>query len=357
VVGQGVRHGRFQVRPLRIAQIASVAFSVPPKSHGGTEIAIDLLTRGLVARGHDVTLFASGDSKTTAKLHSVVSIATQDDPCSTSYLEREMDVRNTAEAYASATDFDLLHAHWPTPAAYFSDRTERPTVLTCAYIEKALFDHYRSRYPNVRCVCVSQAQARILGGGLRVIPYGVDLSRVPFGETPEAFLITVGRLVPHKGADRAIAIAAAAGLPLVIVGAVTPYLAESEPFWKESVRPHVDGVRVRHFPHLPNDDVLALMSRAAAFLFPISWDEPFGLVVAEAMAAGTPVIGTPRGSLPELVEHGVTGFLGDTDEELAALVRRAGEIDRERCRRRAEERFSSERMVSDYEALYRKILA
>jgi glycosyltransferase involved in cell wall biosynthesis len=356
VVGQGVRHGGFQDRQLRIAQIASIAFSVPPKSHGGTEIAIDLLTRGLVARGHDVRLFASGDSQTTARLRSVVPVATQYDPGATSYLEREMDVRNAAEAYASVADFDLLHAHWPTPAAYFSDRTEKPTVLTCAYIEKPLFDYYRARYGNVHGVCVSQAQARMLGGDLPVIPYGVDLSRIPFGERPEGFLITVGRLVPHKGADRAIAIAKAAGLPLVIVGAVSPYLAESEPFWKERIRPHIDGAAVQHFPHLPNDEVLKLVSRAKAFLFPISWEEPFGLVVAEAMAAGTPVVGTPRGSLPELVESGVTGFLGETDQELAAFVRRAGEIDRARCRRRAEERFSSERMVSDYEAFYQKIV-
>jgi glycosyltransferase involved in cell wall biosynthesis len=357
VVGQGIRHSRLQDPELRIAQIASIAFSVPPKSHGGTEIAIDRLTRGLVARGHDVTLFASGDSQTTAQLHSVVPIATQDDPGSTSYLEREMEVRNAAEAYARADRFDLLHAHWPTPAAYFSDRTKKPTVLTCAYIEKHLFDYYRSRFPSVHCVCVSQAQARMLGGGLPVIPYGVDLSRIPFGEEPGNFLLTVGRLVPHKGADRAIAIAKAAGLPLVIVGAVTPYLEDSEPFFEERVRPHVDGSAVRHLPHLPNDEVLKLMARARAFLFPISWEEPFGLVVAEALAAGTPVIGTPRGSLPELVEHGVTGFLGETDGELAAFVRRVSEIDRAACRSRAQERFSAERMVSDYEAFYKTIAA
>ncbi len=357
MVGQGVRHGRLQDPELRIAQIASIAFSIPPKSHGGTEIAIDLLTRGLVARFHDVTLFASGDSATTARLHSVVPIAAQNDPGSTSYLEREMEVRNAAEAYARAADFDLFHAHWPTPAAYFSDRTEKPTVLTCAYIEKSLFDYYRRRYPNVHCVCVSRAQSMMLGGGLPVIPYGVDIARIPFGEKPGDYLITVGRLVPHKGADRAIAIAKAAQMPLVIVGAVTPYLSDSEPFWEERVRPHVDGVSVRHFPHLPNDEVLKLMAGARAFLFPISWAEPFGLVVAEALAAGTPVVATPRGSLPELVEHGVTGFLGETNAELAADVGRIFEIDRSACRRRAEERFSADRMVSDYEAFYKTIRA
>jgi glycosyltransferase involved in cell wall biosynthesis len=141
----------------------------------------------------------------------------------------------------------------------------------------------------------------------------------------------------------------------VIVGAVTPYLEDSEPFWDERVRPHVDGGAVVHHAHLANDEVLRLMSRARAFLFPISWEEPFGLVVAEAMAAGAPVVATPRGSLPELVAHGVTGFLGETDEELAAFVRRAGEIDRAACRGRSEALYSADRMVADYETLYRRL--
>jgi len=340
---------------LRIAQIASIAFSIPPKSHGGTEIAIDALTRGLVARGHDVTLFASGDSKTTARLHAVVPRATQDDPSATSYQEKEYEVRNAAEAYRMAGDFDVLHSHWPTPAAYFSDRTPTPSVMTYAYIEKALHDYYRSAYPRLQGVCITEAQNRMLGGGLPVVPYGVELDRIAFVETPEDYLITVGRLVPHKGADRAIAIARRVGLPLVIVGAVTPYLADSEPFFRERVAPHVDGRRVIHHPHLPNAEVVELMGRALALLFPISWEEPFGLVVAEAMAGGTPVVGTPRGSLPELVAHGVTGFLAESDDELAAFAARAGELSRAACRRRVEERFSASRMVADYEALYRRI--
>ncbi len=341
---------------MKIAQIASICFSVPPGSHGGTEIAIDRLTRGLVARGHDVTLFASGDSQTTAKLHPVVPRATQDDPGSTSYLEREYEVRNAAEAYALADRFDVLHSHWPTPAAYFSTTTRRPSVMTYAYIEKHLHEYYRALYPNLHPVCVTRAQSRMLGGGLPVIPYGIDVARVPFSPASGDFLVTVGRLVPHKGADRAISIAARTGLPLAIVGDVTPYLADSAPFYEEKIRPRVDGVRVRHLRALPNDEVVALMSRARAFLFPVSWEEPFGLVVAEAMAAGTPVIATPRGSLPELVAHGETGFLGESDDELAGYVRRAGEIDRAACRRRAEALFDSERMVSEYEAFYRKIL-
>jgi glycosyltransferase involved in cell wall biosynthesis len=340
---------------LRIAQIASIAFAVPPRSHGGTEVAIDSLTRGLVARGHEVTLYASGDSQTTARLRAVVPRATQDDPSATSYQEREYEVRNAAEAYRLADRFEVLHSHWPTPAAYFSDTTPKPSVMTYAYIEKPLHDYYRSAYPRLQGVCITEAQNRMLGGGLPVIPYGVEVGRIRFVEKPEDFLITVGRLVPHKGADRAIAIARKAGLPLVIVGDVTPYLADSEPFFRERVAPHVDGKAVVHYPHLPNAEVVELMARARAFLFPISWEEPFGLVVAEALAGGTPVIGTPRGSLPELVEHGVTGFLGKTDEELAEFAVRAGDLSRAACRRRAEARFSAARMVSDYESLYRSL--
>ncbi len=341
---------------MRIAQIASICFSIPPRANGGTEIAIALLTRGLVERGNDVTLFASGDSKTPARLHAVVPRATQDDPDSTSYLEREMEVRNAAEAYALADDFDLLHSHWPTPAAYFSTSTARPSVITYAYIEKNLHEYYRDRFPNLHPVCVTESQNRLLGGGLPVVRYGIDVAAVPFSPLPGEYLVTVGRLVAHKGADRAIAIAGRAGLPLVIVGDVTPYLEESGPFYEEQIRPRVDGERVRHHRRLPNDEVLALIAGARAFLFPISWEEPFGLVVAESLAAGTPVIATPRGSLPELVEPGITGFLGETDEELAGFVARIGELDRGACRRRASERFGYERMVSEYEALYRRIL-
>ena len=342
---------------MKIAQIASIRFPVPPRFHGGTELAIDLLARGLLARGHEVTLFASGDSTTPAVLHAVVPRAASGDPASTSYLENEYEARNAAEAYRAAERFDVLHSHWPTPVAYFSDRTDRPSVMTYAYIEKPLHDYYRANYPRLQGVCISEAQSRMLGGGLPVIPYGVDVERIPFGADPDEFLLTVGRLVPHKGADRAIAIARAAGLSLVIVGAVTPYLAESEPFYRERVHPHVDGRSVVHHAELPNAEVLSLMARAKAFLFPISWEEPFGLVVAEAMAAGAPVVATPAGSLPELVEHGVTGFLGRTDEELTAFVREVGRIDRAACRRRAEERYSASRMAADYEALYRRLAA
>ena len=351
------RASRSRLPAVRVAQIASICFSIPPRAHGGTEIAIDLLTRGLVARGHDVTLFASGDSRTTAKLHAVVPRATQDDPDSTSYIEREMEVRNASEAYGLAGRFDLLHSHWPTPAAYFSTTTERPSVMTYAYIERALHEYYRAHFPRLHPVCVTEAQNRMLGGNLPVIRYGIDVARVPFSATAGDYLVTVGRLVPHKGADRAIAIAERAGLPLVIVGGVTPYLEDSEPFYEERVRPKVDGVRVRHFASLPNDEVLAPHGRSARLRLP----HLLGGALRARRGRGARGRDARRRDAARLSARAGRarrdGFLAESDEELAAFVGRVKELDRSACRRAAEERFSAERMVSEYEAFYRKILS
>ena len=197
----------------------------------------------------------------------------------------------------------------------------------------------------------------MLGGGLPVVPYGVDVAHIPLGRRRRrtsssrsaASCRTRERTARSRSRERA-------GLPLVIVGDVTPYLSGSAAFYEERVRPHVDGRAVVHHPHASRTRRSWRSWHAReAFLFPISWEEPFGLVVAEAMAAGTPVLATPRGSLPELVEHGVTGFLGETDAELAGFVRELGRIDRAACRRRAEERYSVGRMVGDYEALYARL--
>ena len=341
--------------PLSIAQIAGVAYRVPPRGTGGTELAIANLTRGLLERGHRVTLFASGDSRTEAELRSVVDAAVQDDPASNLYRERELDLRNVGEAYDRADEFDVIHAHYPTPAAYFSDRAACPTLLTFDYMERDVHAHYRERFPELAFACVSRAQAAALGGGLPVVPNGIDVDAAPFRAAPGDYLVTVGRLVPSKGAAEAIEVARRAGLPLVLVGDVTPYLPESRAYWEREIAPHVDGRRVIHHPRLPNRRVLELMSGARAFVFPIRWDEPFGLVVAEAMATGTPVVATPRGALPELVEEGVTGWLAESIEGLVAAVRRAGTIDRARCRRTARERFDFRRMAAAYEEIYRRL--
>ncbi|HET7451346.1 MAG TPA: glycosyltransferase family 4 protein [Thermoanaerobaculia bacterium] len=342
-------------RPLRIAQIAGVAFRVPPRGTGGTEIAVAHLTRGLVDRGHRVTLFASGDSRTDAELRSVTPVAAQDDPDSNLYRERELELRNVDEAYGRSGDFDVIHAHWPTPAAYFSEHGRCPTLLTFDYMEKEIFEDYRSRFPRLRFACVSRAQADALGAGLPVVPNGIDVDAVPFGRVPGRYLITVGRLVPTKGAAIAIEVARRAALPLVVVGDVSPYLPESREYFEKEIAPRVDGRSVVHFPRLSNRRVLELLSGARALLFPVRWDEPFGMVVAESLAAGTPVVATPRGSIPELVDEGTTGWLAEDLDGLVSAVARVGAIDRRRCRAAARSRFDFRRAAEAYEELYRKI--
>jgi glycosyltransferase involved in cell wall biosynthesis len=197
----------------------------------------------------------------------------------------------------------------------------------------------------------------MLGGGLPVVHNGIDVERVPFSRVPRNYLLTVGRLVPTKGASVAIEVARRANIPLVIVGAVAPDLPESREYFEREIEPRIDGEHVCHHAALPNGKILELMSEARAFLFPISWEEPFGMVVAEAMAAGAPVVATPRGSLPELVEPGVTGFLEETVEGMADAVVRSAAIDRGACRRRAFRLFDFRRMAERYERLYERVLA
>ena len=343
---------------MRIAQITSTYISVPPKSHGGTELMVYHLVEELLRRGHQVELFASGDSVVSCPLHAVVPVATLYDDSITTYIDKEMETRNTHNLYAQADRFDVIHSHWPTLAPYFSPFTTTPTVVTYAYIEPALHRYYQQNFQNVFPVCVSQTQADLLGDAtLPVIYNGIPVRHVPFVSEPDDFLLIVARIVPNKGIAEAIQIAQRTGHRLVIVGDVSPYIPWSRRYYEEQVRPFIDGERVVYIEQLPNAEVHRLMGRAKAFLFPLQWDEPFGLVVVEAMAAGAPVVTLRRGSMTELVCDGETGFLADDIDGMVAALGRIDTIDRAACRRWVESRFTVEEMVGKYERLYNKILA
>jgi len=315
------------------------------------------VSEGLKRRGHDVELFASGDSKISVPLHSVVERATLDDPDMTVYLDKEYETRNTWNLYRQADRFDLVHAHWPTLAPYFTTFTKTPTALTYHYIEPHLHQHYRANFPNLHPICISHAQARMLGEpDLPVVYNGLDLDAIPFNDAPEDFFVIVGRLVPNKGISDAIRVARKAGVRLVIVGRVSTYLPWSKVYFEEEVRPHIDGDRVTWIEQLSNEETLQLVARARGFIFPLQWDEPFGLTVAEAMAVGTPVLTYPKGSMPELVEDGVSGFLVESEDEMARAVSRIGGLDRRDCRRRVEENFTLERMLDGYERVFRGLV-
>jgi glycosyltransferase involved in cell wall biosynthesis len=342
---------------MKIAQISSIYLSVPPKTYGGTERIVYHLCQHLIRRGHQVELFASGDSEVDCPLHSVLPVASLDDPGSTFYLEKEFEARNTYNLYRQADRFDLVHAHWPTLAPYFSVFTRTPTLITYAYIEKELHEYYRERFPRCFPVCISRAQAKMLGDeSLPVVYNGIDADEIPFSDTPEDFFIIVGRMTPGKGIAEAIRIANKAKARLLIVGHVSSHLPWSEEYFLKEVKPNIDGASIRYIERLPFPQLAATISRAKGFLFPLQWDEPFGMVVVEAMAAGTPILAYPRGSMPELVKDGETGYLLSSEDEMVEALNSVEGLDRGRCREWVKENFSVERMVDAYERLYREVL-
>ena len=342
---------------MNVAQITSVYLSVPPRTHGGTERIVYYLCRHLARRGHQVELFASGDSKVDCPVRSVVPVATLDDPQSTLYLEKEFEARNTYNLYRQAERFDLIHAHWPTLTPYFTGFTKTPTLVTYAYIEKELHDYYRENFPNCFPVCVSRAQARALGDeSLPVVYNGIEPEEIPFNDRPEDFFIIAGRMTPGKGIAEAIRIAKKANVRLLIVGNVTKHLPWSEEYFLREVKPHIDGKQIHHVEAMPYAELVATMSRARGFLFPLQWDEPFGMAVAESMAAGTPVLAYPRGSMPELIKDGETGFLARDEDEMAQAIGSVEKLDRRRCREWIVKEFSVDRMIDGYENVYRQVV-
>jgi glycosyltransferase involved in cell wall biosynthesis len=343
---------------MKIAQISSIYLSIPPKTHGGTERVVFDLCQHLTKRGHQVELFASGDSKVDCSLQSVLPVASSDDPQSTFYLEKEFEARNTYNLYRQAGRFDVIHAHWPTLAPYFSSFSTAPTLVTYAYIEKELHEYYRRHSPRCFPVCISRAQAKMLGDeSLPVIHNGIEVEKIPFNDQPEDFFIVVGRMTPGKGIANAIRIAKKARVRLLIVGQITAHLPWSEEYFIKEIQPHIDGDRIRHIERLPHDHLMQVVGRAKGFLFLPEWEEPFGLAVAEAMAAGTPVLAYPRGSMPELVKHGESGYLLSTEDEIVDAIPRIERLNRRRCREWVQGNFSVEQMVEEYEKLYRQVAA
>lgn len=339
---------------MRIAQLAPLFERVPPVRYGGTERVIHYLTEALVARGHDVTLFASGDSRTSARLVPVVPRALWHDPSVRDFVAPP--VRMHAEVFARAREFDIIHNHndyFPFP---YIARSPVPVVTTmhgrCDLPElKALL----RVFPEARLVSISDAQQACHpeGNWVGTIHHGLPLERYRFDPEGGEGLLFLGRISPEKAPHVAIDVAVAAGLPLTIAARIDPC---DRPFFEREVRPRLEHPLVSFVGEADDAEKQRLLGRARALLLPIDWPEPFGLVMIEAMACGTPVVTKPLGSAPELVVDGVTGFLADDLEGLVAAVHEAGRLDRLACRRRVEARFGASAMTDRYERLYRRLL-
>jgi glycosyltransferase involved in cell wall biosynthesis len=339
---------------MRIAQLAPLTESVPPQRYGGTERVVSALTEELVRRGHEVTLFASADSQTSARLVPIVPralrLAGVRDP-------RPLELVALATAYAQAGSFDLIHSHMDYPTLPFAAACPTPTLLTLhgrldLPATHPAFAHFR----GVPLVSISDNQRRLVPDWqwAGTVYNGIDISHFTFHPRPGDYLAFLGRISPEKGVEEAIAVAQQVGLPLKIAAKVDPL---DEAYFQECVRPLLAQPLVDYVGEITEREKDAFLGQALALLMPVRWPEPFGLVMVEAMAAGTPVIARRGGSVQEVVRDGVTGFVCDSTEEMVLALRRVHELERADCRTRVEHHFSATRMADGYEAVYTRLLA
>lgn len=340
---------------MRIAQLAPLAESVPPKLYGGTERVIAWLVDELVESGHEVTLFASGDSKTKGKLHAVWPRALR--------LGRKGADPNAAcalliEAIAErARDFDVIHSHvdWlPLPVL---SRTGVPFLTTMhGRLDLPGLPQVIGAFADAPFVSISADQRRPLpdSNWIATIQHGLPKDMFRPSYEPGSYLAFLGRLTADKGPEDAIRIARAARMPLRMAAKIPR--AETA-YFKNELEPIIDGQTVQLVGEVDDAKKQPFLANAAGLLFPIDWPEPFGLVMIEAMACGTPVIAYRSGSVPEVVEDGVTGFIVDGEEQAIRAVKELGRLDRRVVRARFEERFAASRMAKEYDARYRDLVA
>jgi glycosyltransferase involved in cell wall biosynthesis len=339
---------------MRIAQVAPLFESIPPALYGGTERVVSYLTEELVRQGHEVTLFASGDSETAARLVPGCPRALWRDPSCRDPLPQH--VRLVELVARQAHRFDLIHFHLDYVHFPTLDRLPCPSVTTLhgrlhPPDERPFFE----AFPRVPLISISDSQRNPIPGAnwLATVYHGLPRDLHTMREAPGTYLAFLGRLSPEKGIVPAVEIARRAGLPLRVAAKIYP---EERPYFEQVVEPMFrasPGVEfVGEVGGRVKDEFLG---NARAVLFPIDWDEPFGLVMIEAMACGTPVVAFRRGSVPEVMADGVTGFVVDGVDEAARAIGRVGDLSRRACRRTFEERFDAARMSHDYLQAYRQL--
>jgi glycosyltransferase involved in cell wall biosynthesis len=332
---------------VRVALLGPIAWRTPPRHYGPWELVTGLLADGLVARGVDVTLFATLDSQTAAVLDGV---------CPRGYAEDESrdgrvwEAMHVSHAYRRSSDFDLVHNHldW-LPLAFSAHCRARLLTTIHGFSDRRILPAYAAARSSF--VSISNADRVPELDYCATVYHGIDLDVLPFSAAGGDDLVILGRIHPDKGTAEAIHIARRAGRRLIIAGIV-----QDHGYFTEQVKPRIDDDQVRYLGSIGPAQRAEVLGSAAALLHPIAFAEPFGLSVVEAMATGTPVITYPRGSMPEVIDEGVTGFLVADAAQAAAAVEAASRLDRTGVRRVAERRFSAARMVADYLAVYGELV-
>jgi len=334
---------------MRIAMLAPISWRTPPRHYGPWELVTSLLTEALVAKGVDVTLFATADSKTAGRLEAVVPAGYSEDR---SLDAKVMEMLHVSHVFEQADRFDLIHNQADFVPLAFTRLVETPVVTTIHGFSSPRIVPVFKRYEDrVHYVAISEADKNPDLKYAATIHHGIRIEEFPFDAEGSDDLLFFGRMHPDKGAGEAIRAAIATDHRLLMAGII-----QDEEYYRTQVAPFIDGERIIFDGPVGGAGRTRALGQAKALLHLIGFEEPFGLSVIEAMACGTPVIAYNKGSMPELIEHGVTGFLVDTFEEAVAAIGRVGEIDRRACRRAVEQRFTVEHMAGKYLALYESIL-
>jgi len=330
--------------------LAPISWRVPPRHYGPWERVVSLLTEGLVERGVDVTLFATADSVTQARLDAICPRPLEEDP---SLDPKVWESLHIANAFEKADRFDVIHNHYDFLPLTYTGLVATPVVTTVhGFSSDGIKPVYRRYADRVAYVSISDADRDPDLRYVATVYHGIDLAEFTLRERPGRGLVYFGRIHPDKGVADAIAVAKAAGLPLVIAGIV-----HDRTYFEREIAPHVDGDRVRYVGSLGPAERDELLGSALALLHLVEFAEPFGLSMIEAMACGTPVIARGRGAVREVVDEGLTGFVVDDVAGAIDAVGRIGALDRRAVRARVAERFSRDRMVDDYLRVYERIVS
>ncbi len=337
-------------RPLRIAMLSTTAWRTPPKWYGPMELISSLLTEGLVKKGVDVTLFATQDSLTNAKLEAVSPQGYEEDKTLDITSWSALHIGNVMDR---AEEFDIIHNHfdvWPITYAPFIKTPILTTIHGYSHPDRIrIYEKYNGIAPYVS---ISDSFRHPTLQYASTIYHGIDLDQFTFESTPDDYLLVFARIHPEKGIADAIEIAKKTNKNLIIAG-----LIADQKYYEEKVQPHIDQKQIQYVGNVGPEQRNALMGKALALLHPIHFDEPFGLGPVEAMACGTPVIAFNRGSMPEVIADTKTGFLVSSIEEAVSAVTRLKEINRLDCRTHVEEKFTVDRMVENYLKLYQQIVS
>jgi glycosyltransferase involved in cell wall biosynthesis/quercetin dioxygenase-like cupin family protein len=334
---------------MRIAMLSPIAWRTPPRHYGPWESVVSLLTEGLVSRGYNVTLFATGDSETSGKLHTICARGYEEDR---SIMPKVWECLHISELFEHAEDFDIIHNNFDFLPLTYTGLISTPVVTTIhGFSSPGILPVYKKYNSKVFYVSISDADRSPDLDYIKTIHHGIDISQFDFRPEPENYLLFFGRLHHDKGAKEAIEIARTCRRKLVMAGII-----QDEDYFKKHVKPFIDDRQVIYVgsagPEKRND----LLGKAAALLHPINFNEPFGLSVIESMACGTPVIAINRGSMSELIQDGKNGFLVSNTDEAIKAVERVNGIDRAYCRKTVEDNFTIDRMVEKYIAVYEQLL-